>query len=46
MSIRNVREAKAHFSNLIKRVQASEEIIIARAREPVAKDVAYGDTRR
>lgn len=33
----NIREAKAQFSLLIRKVQAGEEIIIARRNIPVAK---------
>ncbi len=33
----NVHEAKTHFSKLLTRVQAGEEIIIAKAGRPVAK---------
>jgi len=33
----NVHEAKTHFSKLLQRVAAGEEIIIARAGVPVAK---------
>jgi prevent-host-death family protein len=33
----NIHEAKTHFSKLIARVQAGEEIVIALAGQPVAK---------
>jgi prevent-host-death family protein len=33
----NVHEAKTHFSKLLQRVAAGEEIIIARGGEPVAR---------
>jgi prevent-host-death family protein len=33
----NVHEAKTHFSKLLARVEAGEEIIIAKAGKPVAK---------
>jgi prevent-host-death family protein len=33
----NIHEAKTHFSKLLERVALGEEIIIARAGEPVAK---------
>ena len=33
----NVHEAKTHLSRLLARVQAGEEIIIAKAGEPVAR---------
>lgn len=33
----NVHEAKTHLSELLKRVEGGEEIVIARAGQPVAK---------
>ena len=33
----NIHEAKTHFSKLIERVRLGEEIIIAKAGEPVAR---------
>jgi prevent-host-death family protein len=36
----NIHQAKTHFSRLIQRVEAGEEITIARAGKPVAKMVA------
>jgi len=33
----NVHEAKTHFSKLLAKVEAGEEVIIARAGKPVAK---------
>ena len=33
----NIHEAKTHFSKLLARVSAGEEIIIARAGKPVAR---------
>lgn len=33
----NIHEAKTHFSKLLARVEAGEEIIIAKAGKPVAK---------
>jgi len=36
MTIVNVHEAKTHFSRLLARVEAGEEITIARAGQPVA----------
>jgi prevent-host-death family protein len=36
----NIHEAKTHFSRLIQRVAAGEEITIARAGKPVARLVA------
>ncbi|MDX2023852.1 MAG: type II toxin-antitoxin system Phd/YefM family antitoxin [Deltaproteobacteria bacterium] len=37
----NVHEAKTHFSRLLARVSAGEEIIIARDGRPVARLVPY-----
>jgi len=37
-----VHEAKTHFSQLLQRVEAGEEITIARAGRPVAKLIAAG----
>ncbi len=37
MYITNITEAKAHFSALIEKVLAGEEIIIAKSGKPVAK---------
>lgn len=42
----NIHEAKTHFSRLVERVEAGEEIVIARAGRPVAKLVAYREERR
>jgi prevent-host-death family protein len=33
----NIHEAKTHFSSLIRRVQEGEEIVIAKAGQPVAR---------
>ena len=41
MHIANIHEAKTHLSRLIDRVEAGEEIIIARAGKPVVRMVAY-----
>lgn len=37
----NVHEAKTHFSRLLERVAAGEEIVIGRAGKPVARLVPY-----
>ncbi len=37
----NVHDAKTHLSRLIERVQAGEEIVLAKAGKPCAKIVAY-----
>ncbi|MFI5399032.1 MAG: type II toxin-antitoxin system Phd/YefM family antitoxin [Candidatus Binatia bacterium] len=42
----NVHEAKTHFSKLLRRAAAGEEIIISRAGEPVAKIVPIGSRAR
>lgn len=41
----NVHEAKTHFSKLIERAHAGEEIIVAKAGEPWAKLVPYAKPR-
>jgi prevent-host-death family protein len=38
----NIHEAKTHFSKLIARVRMGEEIVIAKAGEPVARLVPEG----
>ncbi|MGA7382320.1 MAG: type II toxin-antitoxin system Phd/YefM family antitoxin [Terriglobales bacterium] len=38
----NIHEAKTQFSRLIKRVEAGEEITVARAGKPVIKLIAIG----
>lgn len=38
----NIHQAKTHFSQLIERVQAGEEIIVAKAGRPVARLVPIG----
>ncbi len=43
MTMVNMHEAKTNFSKLVKRAAAGEEIIVARAGEPVAKIVAYSE---
>lgn len=40
-----IHEAKTHFSRLIARVEAGEEIVVRRGPKPVAKIVAYGGRR-
>ena len=39
----NIHEAKTRFSQLIKRAQAGEEVIIAKAGAPVAKLIRYDE---
>lgn len=41
----NVHEAKTHFSRLLARVEAGEEIILGRAGKPVARLVPYRPSR-
>jgi len=38
----NVHEAKTHFSKLLARVSAGEEIVIAKAGKPVARLIPIG----
>lgn len=40
----NVHEAKTHFSKLLQRVMAGEEIVIAKSGEPIARLVPYKST--
>ena len=42
----SIHEAKAHFSRLVARAEAGEEIIVRRGATPVAKIVAYTRRRR
>ena len=41
----NVHEAKTHLSRLLERVEAGEEIVLARAGRPIARIVPYGARR-
>lgn len=43
-AIVNVHEAKTHFSKLLDRAHAGEEIILAKAGKPFAKLVPIADT--
>ncbi len=43
MATMNIHEAKTHFSKLLRRVAAGEEILIARAGRPVARLVPVRD---
>lgn len=45
MSTVNVHEAKTHLSRLLVRVEAGEEIVIARSGKPVARLVAHRGAR-
>jgi prevent-host-death family protein len=42
----NVHEAKTHLSRLLVRVEAGEEVVIARAGRPIARLVPVRPTRR
>lgn len=44
MTIVNVHEAKTHFSKLLSRAHAGEEIIVAKAGKPFARLVPLRDT--
>lgn len=44
MSVVNIHEAKTHFSKLVDRAAAGEEVVIAKAGRPVAKLVPLGHT--
>jgi prevent-host-death family protein len=46
MQIVNVHEAKTHFSKLLSRVNAGEEIIIAKAGKPCARLVPLSPAKR
>ena len=37
----NIHEAKTHLSRLVERVEAGEEVVIARAGRPVARLIAF-----
>lgn len=41
----NIHEAKTHFSRLVGRVMAGEEVVIGKAGRPVAKLVPYVEDR-
>jgi len=41
-----VHEAKTHLSRLLVQVEAGEEIVIARGRQPVARLLPIDDARR
>jgi prevent-host-death family protein len=42
----NIHEAKTHFSKLVERAEAGEEVVIARNGKPVAKLVPFGEPKR
>ncbi|MGQ0680012.1 MAG: type II toxin-antitoxin system Phd/YefM family antitoxin [Actinomycetota bacterium] len=41
MEVVNVQEAKTHLSRLLERVEAGEEIVLARAGTPIARLVGF-----
>jgi prevent-host-death family protein len=45
MTTVNVHEAKTHFSRLLERVHAGEDIVIAKAGRPIARLVPYRQTQ-
>jgi prevent-host-death family protein len=45
MTVVNMHEAKTNLSQLVRRAAAGEEIILAKAGEPVAKIVAYAPAK-
>jgi prevent-host-death family protein len=45
MQVTNVHEAKTHFSRLLERVEAGEEIVIGKAGKPVARLVPYKSSK-
>ena len=46
MQIVNIHEAKTHLSRLLEVVERGEEVVIARAGQPVAMLTAYRPARR
>ena len=42
----NVHEAKTHLSKLLERVEAGEEVVIARAGRPVARLIPFARARK
>lgn len=42
----NIHEAKTHFSRLLERVQAGEDITIAKAGKPIARLIAIDAPRK
>jgi prevent-host-death family protein len=44
MAVVDIYEAKTHFSKLVERAVAGEEIVIAKAGLPVAKLVPYNES--
>lgn len=46
MQIVNIHEAKTHLSRLLEMVERGDEIVIARAGQPIATLAAYRPTKR
>ena len=46
MAIFTIHEAKTHFSKLIQRALAGEEIVVAKGKEPVAKIVPIPEAQK
>lgn len=46
MQIVNIHEAKTHLSRLLEAVERGEEVVIARAGQPIATLTAYRPVRR
>jgi prevent-host-death family protein len=46
MQMTNIHEAKTHFSKLVERAAAGEEIIIGKAGKPVARLVQYKEAAK
>lgn len=43
MALVTVQDAKTHLSRLLRRVEAGEEVVIARGRTPVARLVPFSE---
>ena len=46
MTILNIHEAKTHFSKLIERVNAGEEIVVARAGQPMVMLIPFRKSKK
>lgn len=44
MKVTNIHEAKTHFSKLVERAAAGEEIVIGKAGKPVVRLVPYRES--
>ena len=45
MQVTNIHQAKTHFSKLVERAEAGEEILIGRAGKPVARLLPYKEVK-